>query len=84
MNQISRRSLTPDEQALWLEAIRIADMPDLGPVTDTSSFVGEHAGSGRFTAAALKAYLFGSLPTSNAGLPSGALWNNGGFLCVVT
>ena len=27
--------------------IRIFDMPDLGAVTDTSSLVGEHAGSGR-------------------------------------
>ena len=63
--------------------IRIADMPDLGPVTDTSWLVGEHAGSGLFTLAALKAYLFGNLPTSDAGLQPGDLWDNGGFLCVV-
>ena len=56
MNQVSRRSLTPDQQALWLDAIRIADMPDLGTFTDTSSIVGENAGSGRFTAASLKGY----------------------------
>ena len=31
-------------------------MPDLGTFTDTSSIVGEHAGSGRFTAASLKGY----------------------------
>lgn len=83
MNQISRRTLTPEEQAFWLEAIRIADMPDLGAVTDLSSFVGEHAGSGRFMATAIKAYLFGNLPTGDVGLPSGALWNNGGFICIV-
>ena len=67
--------------------IRIADMPDLDPVTDTSLFVGERAGSGLFTAAALKAYLFenlfGNLPTSDAGLQSGDIWNNGGFVCIV-
>jgi hypothetical protein len=37
--------------------IRIVDMPDLGAVTDTSSFVGEHSGSGRFAATALQNYL---------------------------
>ena len=63
--------------------IRIADMPDLGPVTDASLLVGERAGSGLFTLAALKAYLFGNLPTSDVGLPSGALWDNGGFICLV-
>jgi hypothetical protein len=36
--------------------VRIADMPDLGTVTDNSSLVGEHAGSGRFSAPALRAY----------------------------
>jgi len=24
-----------------------------------------------------------SLPTSDAGLPSGSYWNNGGFVCIV-
>ena len=36
--------------------VRIADMPDLGTITDNSSLVGEHAGSGRFSAPALRAY----------------------------
>jgi hypothetical protein len=36
---------------------RIIDMPDLGAVTDTSSFVGERAGSGRFGALALRTYI---------------------------
>ena len=36
--------------------VRIVDMPDLGAVTDTSSVVGEHAGSGRFGAAAFRSY----------------------------
>ena len=37
--------------------IRIVDMPDLGAVTAASSFVGERAGSGRFSAAALSDYV---------------------------
>ena len=37
--------------------VRIVDMPDLGAVTDGSSFVGEHAGSGRFAATALRTYV---------------------------
>ena len=36
--------------------VRIVDMPDLGTITDNSSLVGEHAGSGRFSAPALRAY----------------------------
>jgi len=36
--------------------IRIEDMPDIGAITDDSSVVGEHAGSGRFSAPALRAY----------------------------
>ena len=36
--------------------IRIVDMPDLGGVDDTSSMVGERAGSGRFAATALRDY----------------------------
>jgi hypothetical protein len=37
--------------------IRIVDMPDLGAVTDDSSVVGEHAGSGRFGAPAFRTYM---------------------------
>jgi hypothetical protein len=37
--------------------VRIVDMPDLGAVTDSSSVVGERAGSGRFTAKALRTYI---------------------------
>ena len=37
--------------------VRIVDMPDLGTVTDTSSVVGERAGSGRFSAIALRNYV---------------------------
>jgi hypothetical protein len=36
--------------------IEIDDMPDLGAVSDTSYVVGERAGSGLFSAAALRAY----------------------------
>ncbi len=39
-----------------LPGVRIVDMPDLGPFTDTSSVVGERAGSGRFNALALRNY----------------------------
>ena len=41
--------------------VRIADMPDLGAVDDTSSVVGERAGSGRFAATALRDYVAASL-----------------------
>jgi parallel beta-helix repeat protein len=44
--------------------VRIVDMPDLGAVTDSSSVVGEHAGSGRFTAPALRAYATNGYPVS--------------------
>lgn len=40
-----------------MPGVRIIDMPDLGTVTDASSFVGEKSGSGRFLAAALRAYV---------------------------
>ena len=43
--------------------VRITDMPDLGPVTDSSSVVGEHAGSGRFGAVALRDYVSANLVT---------------------
>ena len=39
-----------------LPGVRIVDMPDLGAVTDNSSVVGEHAGSGRFGATAFRSY----------------------------
>jgi hypothetical protein len=56
------------------EGVRIADMPDLGAVSDTSSVVGERAGSGLFSAQALRTYVFPSLGTIAAlrGLSSGA------------
>lgn len=38
------------------DSIRIVEMPDLGAVDDTSSVVGERAGSGRFAASALRSY----------------------------
>ena len=44
--------------------VRIVDMPDLGTVDDTSSMVGERAGSGRFAATAFKSYVTGGLATS--------------------
>jgi hypothetical protein len=47
--------------------VRIMDMPDLGAVSDTSSVVGERAGSGRFSAQAMRAYVFPS-PASIAAL----------------
>jgi hypothetical protein len=37
--------------------VRIVDMPDLGAFNDASSVVGERAGSGRFSATALKSYV---------------------------
>lgn len=41
--------------------VRIVDMPDLGTVTDDSSVVGEHVGSGRFGATALRGYVTAAL-----------------------
>lgn len=38
-------------------SIRIVEMPDLGTFTEASSVVGEHIGSGRFAATALRDYL---------------------------
>jgi hypothetical protein len=38
--------------------IEIDDMPDLGGVTDATQFVGEKAGSGLFSATAVRAYAF--------------------------
>ena len=40
-----------------LGGIRIVEMPGIGAVTDDSSVVGEHAGSGRFGAIALRTYV---------------------------
>ena len=60
----SRRSHLPRGSTIAMSittgtfpGVRIVDMPDLGAVTDNSSFVGEHAGSGRFTATALCGYI---------------------------
>jgi archaellin len=41
--------------------VRIADMPNLGVITDNSWFVGEHAGSGLFSAPAFRDYITGSI-----------------------
>lgn len=46
-------------------SIRIVEMPDLGAVNDSSSVVGERAGSGRFTAPALKTYITASADVAN-------------------
>jgi len=50
----SARSLTPGVET---DSIRIVDMPDLGAVTEASSVVGEHLGSGRFSASSLRKYI---------------------------
>jgi hypothetical protein len=47
-------------------SIRIIEMPDLGTVTDATSFVGERAGSGRFSATALRDYV--SVGSSGTGV----------------
>jgi hypothetical protein len=41
-------------------AIEIDDMPNLGTVTDATQFVGEKAGSGLFSATALRTYVYES------------------------
>lgn len=55
--------------------IRIVDMPDLGGVDDTSSMVGERAGSGRFAATALRSYVSSYIAS---GLPWIAMRPSGG------
>jgi parallel beta-helix repeat protein len=48
-------------------SIRIVEMPDLGAVNDSSSIVGERAGSGRFSAPALKSYTADAFNVRNYG-----------------
>jgi hypothetical protein len=48
------------------DGVRIIDMPDLGPVHDGAWFVGDHQGSGKFSATALLAYI--GITDSTAGL----------------
>ena len=55
--------------------IRIVDMPDLGEVDDTSSMVGKRAGSGRFSATALRSYI----GANYVPLSGGAVANAGVF-----
>lgn len=76
-----------------INGVPIGDMPDLGSVNDNSSVVGEHAGSGRFSAPALRSYVLtglnlAGLPQAQpGGLPpvgavTGDVFINGGFLCI--
>ena len=52
--------------------VRMIDMPDLGAVSDSSSVIGERAGSGRFSAPALKAYATaGFVPEAPSGTAYG-------------
>jgi hypothetical protein len=46
--------------------IRIVEMPDLGVVNDSSSVVGERAGSGRFAMPAVRTYMGGTFATQAA------------------
>jgi hypothetical protein len=48
------------------DSIRIVEMPDLGAVNDSSSVVGERAGSGRFSAIALRAYCAANISAAMA------------------
>src|SRR5215467_3607723 len=47
------RSMPNDFTSLPIPYFRLGDLPDIGAVTDNSSVVGEHAGTGRFSAPAL-------------------------------
>jgi hypothetical protein len=53
--------------------VRIVDMPDLGAFSDTSSLVGERAGSGRFGASGLNSYLSGRFLALSGGTLTGPL-----------
>jgi Pectate lyase superfamily protein len=46
-----------DVVTITTPGIRVVDLPDLGVVNDGSSVVGERAGSGRFSAVALRNYM---------------------------
>ncbi len=50
-----------------MAGVRIVDMPDLGLVTDTTSFVGERAGSGRFSAQAVRDYAIAGISGGSGG-----------------
>ena len=50
-----------------LGGVRIVDMPDLGAFDDSSSIVGERAGSGRFGASALRKYIGGDINVQDFG-----------------
>lgn len=71
-----------------LDGVRIADMPDLGAVTDSSSFVGEHAGSGRFLAPAVRVYSrapYGELWLTDFGAdPTGVAFSDAAFAAFVS
>src|SRR3954470_24116543 len=43
--------------SVTISGIPIVDLPDLGAVTDSTSVVAEHAGSGRVTAPAMRTYI---------------------------
>jgi Pectate lyase superfamily protein len=43
--------------SVTISGIPIVDLPDLGAVTDSTSVVAEHAGSGRVTAPAMRSYV---------------------------
>jgi hypothetical protein len=55
--------------------IRIPDLPDLGPVTDATSLVGDLAGSGRFTGRSLKTYVGATGPINVKEPPYSAVGN---------
>lgn len=50
-----------------IDGVRVVDLPDLGALTNSSSVVGEHAGSGRFSAAALASYVGAGMHVRNFG-----------------
>lgn len=54
------------------DGIRIPDLPNLGAATDDSSFVVDHAGSGRFTGTAIKTWLANSFLLLAGGHVAGA------------
>ena len=56
-----------------ISGVPIILMPDLGVVTDDSSIVGEHAGSGRFGAPALSTYAMGGSVVATGSTASRAL-----------
>lgn len=63
--RVTSRAVAPPP--VETSSVRIEDLPALGGVTDTSLFVGEHAGSGLFSAGAVRDYCIAGIHGGSGG-----------------